>query len=144
MNNTFRTVSKLVFLDSNDICVHFETNVSIGISTVQLLNVSDHWTTKYMNENGDQIDVVYKNRQPNDMFKTVEYDGNNDPLNSPEIGYTYDSVRNAFIPPCPMEGYVLNEETFTWSPDPTKTYDIHNDEKLYRWDTENNCWIPTW
>jgi hypothetical protein len=37
------------------------------------------------------------------------------------VGFSYDPVRDAFIPPCPKEGSVLNEETCLWetpSPDP--------------------------
>jgi hypothetical protein len=30
------------------------------------------------------------------------------------IGYTYDSVRDAFIPPQPFTGWVLNEDTCLW------------------------------
>ena len=30
------------------------------------------------------------------------------------IGFTYDPVRDAFIPPCPGDGYILNEETCLW------------------------------
>lgn len=30
------------------------------------------------------------------------------------IGYTYDAQRDAFIAPCPGEGWVLNEETCQW------------------------------
>ena len=33
------------------------------------------------------------------------------------VGYTYDSVRDAFIPPKPTDGeYTLNEETCLWDP----------------------------
>lgn len=30
------------------------------------------------------------------------------------IGYTYDAVRDAFIPPCPGEGWLLNGEMCQW------------------------------
>ena len=30
------------------------------------------------------------------------------------IGYTYDPVRDAFIPPKPRDSWVLNEETCQW------------------------------
>ena len=32
------------------------------------------------------------------------------------IGYTYDPVRDAFIPPRPDESWTLNEQTCTWEP----------------------------
>lgn len=34
------------------------------------------------------------------------------------LGYTYDASRDAFIPPKPLESWVLNEETCLWE-DPT-------------------------
>ena len=43
--------------------------------------------------------------------------------NMAEIGYTYDSLRNAFIPPKPGDGYILIERTLQW----TSTADFSND-----------------
>lgn len=60
------------------------------------------------------------------------------------FGYTYNETLNAFIPPCPMDGYLLDESTLTWAPDPEKTYDLHGDGKYYRYNFENKCWYPTW
>lgn len=45
-------------------------------------------------------------------------------------GSTYDSVRNAFIPPKPFPSWVLNEQTCRW--DPPVPYP--NDGKSYLWD----------
>jgi hypothetical protein len=41
-----------------------------------------------------------------------------DPLrkNYAGIGFTYDAVRDAFIPPKPDDSYVLNDETCLWEP----------------------------
>ena len=39
------------------------------------------------------------------------------------IGYTYDPVRDAFIPPKPGDNWVLNEETCQWE-DPDGQPDI--------------------
>lgn len=64
--------------------------------------------------------------------------------NAPTINSTYDVEKNAFILPQPNENYVLNETTFEWHPDPEKEFDLHDDGKLYRYDPENNSWIPTW
>jgi hypothetical protein len=30
------------------------------------------------------------------------------------VGYTYDVDKDAFIPPCPLKGFVLNEEDCLW------------------------------
>jgi hypothetical protein len=34
--------------------------------------------------------------------------------NYPAPGYIYDINRDAFIPPCPLNGFILNEETCLW------------------------------
>jgi len=36
--------------------------------------------------------------------------------NEAEIGFTYDTDLNAFIPPRPEGDYVLNTETYEWDP----------------------------
>ena len=52
------------------------------------------------------------------------------------IGYTYDSTRDAFIPPKPYNSWVLNEDTCLWdAPTPMPT-----DGKPYRWVEEDLNW----
>ncbi len=36
--------------------------------------------------------------------------------NRPALGFTYDSGRNAFIPPKPYASWTLNEDTCVWEP----------------------------
>jgi hypothetical protein len=53
------------------------------------------------------------------------------------IGYTYDSTRDAFIPPTPYNSWVLNEDTCLWeAPIP-----MPDDGKIYNWDEETTSWI---
>ena len=53
------------------------------------------------------------------------------------IGYTYDSTRDAFIPPQPYASWTLNEETCLWDcPTPYPT-----DGKVYTWNEETTSWI---
>lgn len=53
------------------------------------------------------------------------------------IGFTYDEVRDAFIPPKPYESWVLNEETCLWeSPVP-----YPEDGKVYYWNEDSLTWI---
>ena len=62
-------------------------------------------------------------------------------LGSP--GDTYDSERDAFIPPKPFPSWTLNETTFLWeSPTPYPT-DVGTPEnpKSYWWDEETLSWI---
>jgi len=55
------------------------------------------------------------------------------------IGYSYDSVRDAFIPPKPYASWVLNEETCLW--DAPVAYP--DDGKRYTWDENTQQWIET-
>jgi hypothetical protein len=53
------------------------------------------------------------------------------------IGYTYDSIRDAFIAQKPFESWVLEEETCIWTtPIPYPT-----DGKIYTWDENTISWI---
>jgi len=53
------------------------------------------------------------------------------------IGYTYDSDRDAFIPPRPFESWVLVEETCLWhSPVP-----YPNENGDYYWNESTLSWI---
>ena len=53
------------------------------------------------------------------------------------IGYTYDLIRDAFIPPKSFNSWVLNENTYLWeSPTPMPT-----DDKTYAWDEPTLSWV---
>lgn len=52
-------------------------------------------------------------------------------------GFTYDSQRNAFIPPKPFPSWVLDEATCRWeAPVPYPT-----DGKWYTWDEATQQWV---
>ena len=52
------------------------------------------------------------------------------------IDYTYDRIRDAFIPPQPYPSWILNEDTCLWSsPIPRP-----DDGKLYVWNEETLNW----
>ena len=52
------------------------------------------------------------------------------------VGYTYDSERDAFIPPKIYNSWELNEETCLWQAPTT----MPNDGKMYSWDEETTSW----
>ena len=53
------------------------------------------------------------------------------------IGYTFDSNRDAFIPPKPFASWSLNETSCVWdAPTPMPT-----DGKMYRWDETTTSWV---
>ena len=75
-------------------------------------------------------------------YKQTSYNGNIR-KNYAGIGYTYDSGRNAFIPPKPYPSWTLVEDTCRWTapveePDDDKVYDWNED--VYQADN-NNGWV---
>lgn len=68
-------------------------------------------------------------------WKQTSYN-NNIRKNYAGIGYTYDSNRDAFIPPKPFNSWILNESTCSWNaPIPYPT-----DGQRYSWNEENQNW----
>jgi hypothetical protein len=52
------------------------------------------------------------------------------------IGYSYDSQRDAFIPPKPYASWLLDEFSCLWNAPVPRP----NDEKMYLWDEESQSW----
>jgi hypothetical protein len=50
------------------------------------------------------------------------------------IGYTYDSERDAFIPPKPFDSWSLNDDTCLWDPE------YPSDDESYTWNEETLTW----
>jgi hypothetical protein len=55
------------------------------------------------------------------------------------VGFTYDSVRDAFIPPQPYPSWILVEDTCQW----TAPVAYPDDEKQYSWNEETETWDET-
>ena len=74
-------------------------------------------------------------------YKQTSYNGNIR-KNYAGIGYTYDSGRNAFIPPKPYPSWTLVEDTCRW----TAPVEEPDDNKVYDWNEDacqadnNNGW----
>jgi hypothetical protein len=106
------------FLDENNIV----TEVITGIDETELIEGLDT-ETWYGNFRGQTC-------------KRTSYNGNIR-KNYAGIGYTYDSDRDAFIPPKPYPSWILNEDTCNWeSPVPYPT-----DDKFYTWDESQQQWV---
>jgi hypothetical protein len=71
----------------------------------------------------------------NQVCKRTSYNGNIR-KNYAGIGYTYDSQRDAFIPPQPFPSWTMSEETCLWSaPVPMPT------DGIYFWDESTTSWV---
>jgi hypothetical protein len=53
------------------------------------------------------------------------------------IGFTYDRVKDAFIPPKPFASWVLNEDTCLWD----APVAMPDDGKVYTWDEATTNWV---
>jgi len=70
------------------------------------------------------------------VCKRTSYNGNIR-KNYAGIGFTYDSTRNAFIPPQPYPSWTLNEDTCRWSAPVSKP----TDGKMYKWNESTLAWV---
>lgn len=52
-------------------------------------------------------------------------------------GYTYDSGRDAFIPPKPFDSWVLNEDTCQWQ----APISYPDDGNIYTWNEATTGWV---
>ena len=118
---------------------HF-AKVSNGIVTRVIVAEADFFNNFVDDSPGQWIQTSYNTRggvhyQPNtnepseDQSKALR-------KNYAGIGYSYDSTRDAFIPPQPFNSWVLNEDTCLW--DSPVAYPT--DGKLYKWNEEILNW----
>ena len=91
-----------------------------------------------LDENGVEQEVLGRNFCQNLLGGTwiqTSYNGNIR-KNFAGAGFTYDSTRDAFIPPKPFESWVLNEETCLWD----APVAMPDDGNRYTWNEETTSW----
>ena len=109
------------FLDRNNIV----TEVIVGKNENEIIDelTPEQW---YENFRGQKCVRTSYNASINGFRKN--YAG---------IGFSYDSTRDAFIPPQPFSSWILIENTCQWeAPIPYPT-----DGKIYNWDESALSWI---
>jgi hypothetical protein len=83
--------------------------------------------------------------EPNAIWKKTSYNTNagvhslgGTPFrkNHAGIGFTYDSQRDAFIPPKPFNSWILNETTCNWE----APVAYPTDGQIYSWNEETQNW----
>ncbi len=106
--------------------------VSDGLVTQVIVAEAEFFDTFVDSSPGEWIQTSYN------TYGGVHSDGGT-PLrkNYAGVGYTYDSTRDAFIPPQPYNSWTLNEDTCLWdSPVPYPTDDL-----MYEWDEDTTSWV---
>jgi len=71
----------------------------------------------------------------NDHWVQTSYNGNIR-KNYAGVGYTYDRIRDAFIPPKEFKSWTLNETTCLWEAPIVRP----DDGKNYEWNEQNQQW----
>jgi len=115
------------FLDENNVVTEVITGVDEHITQIdvdgsQVGGSSEAWETFYGNLR-------------NQTCKRTSYN-HNYRKNFAGIGFTYDEIRDVFIPPKPFNSWILNEETCLWeSPIPRPS------EGFSQWNEETLSWV---
>ena len=113
--------------------------VNNGLVTQVIVAEAEFFETFVDSSPGEWIQTSYNTRGGVHYNPETGEPDNDEPLrkNYAGIGMTYDSVRDAFIPPQPYNSWTLNEDTCLWdSPTPYPTDDL-----MYSWDEETLAWI---
>ena len=114
------------FLDENNIVTEVISGKNEGEDGID-------WEQWY----GDFRGQVCKRTSYNTVGNVHRNGGTPYRVNYAGIGYTFDSARNAFIPPKPYASWVLIDETCQWK----TPVDMPTDGKGYSWNEETTSWI---
>jgi hypothetical protein len=124
------------FLDENNV-------VTEVISGKDETDTSEDWELWYSNFKGQPCKRTSYNTRGGVYFLS----GTNIPSpdqakayrkNYAGLGYTYDAVLDAFIPPQNFPSWSLNTNTGLWEP----PISMPTDGKIYYWDEGSKSWIP--
>ena len=119
---------------------HFaEINHENQVLRVIVVGNSD--CTNAQGQESEQVGIAFCKSLFGDYtnWKQTSYNGNFR-KNYANVGYVYDSMRDAFIPPKPFESWKLNEVTCRWeAPVPMPEQDPEKPIP-YRWLEDNQEW----
>jgi len=111
----------------------------IGLNNIvtEVLVVANRETMDSTGVEHESIGIEFlKTLTGHETWVQTSYNGNIR-KNYAGIGYTYDSQRDAFIPPQPYPSWTLVEETCNW----TAPVLYPTDGKMYQWDEGTINWI---
>lgn len=116
-----------------------ENNVVLRVIVVANSDTAD--------ENGNEVEEIgatFCRNLLGGTWKQTSYNGNFR-KNYAGIGYTFDSGRNAFIPPKPFNSWLLNETTCNWEAPVALPQDAGTGDppKFYRWDEDTVNWVES-
>jgi len=114
---------------------HF-AEIGLNNTVVRVIVVSDNECKDQFGNESETIGAKFCHDLFGGVWLQTSYNGNIR-KNYAGVGYTYDSTRDAFIPPKPFASWTLNETTCRWdAPTPMPI-----DDKRYGWDEATLSWI---
>ena len=116
------------FLDENNIV----TEVIVGRNEDEIVDGISDWEAHY----GEFRGQVCKRTSYNTVAGVHNNGGTPYRYNYAVIGYSYDSVRDAFIPPNSLGSWILNEETCQWE----APVEYPTDGGIYNWNESTISW----
>lgn len=122
------------FLDENNIVINVIVGKNEGEDGIDWEEFYKAKRTSYNTRGGVYYDPNTNKPHP-DQTKAFR-------KNYAGIEYTYDPIRDAFIPPKPFDSWVLNEDSCLWEapiPMPTPAEGTYQE---FTWDEDTVSWIP--
>lgn len=104
-------------------------------STMAPLHPEGQWIQTSYNTHGGVHYDPDSGEPSTDQSKALRY-------NFAGIGYTYDSVADAFYEQPPFPSWVLDTDTYLWEP-PTPYPGVIGEDPFYMWSEETQSWEET-
>ena len=112
-----------------------ENNVVLQVIVVDNKDIKDTFGVEQ-----EEIGIAFCRNLLGGTWKQTSYNASFR-KNYAGVGYTYDSVRDAFLPPKTYPSWVLNEATCQWEAPVPKPAEDNLPERYYRWQEETLSWI---
>ena len=120
---------------------HF-TQLDANNVVTQVIVVANSDTADASGVEKEYIGAAFCEKLFGGTWKQTSYNGSIR-KNYAGVGYSYDSERDAFIPPKPYNSWVLNEDTCLWEAPVAMPADAGTGEppKRYTWDEATTSWV---
>ena len=112
-----------------------ENNVVLQVIVVDNKDIKDTFGVEQ-----EEIGIAFCRNLLGGTWKQTSYNASFR-KNYAGVGFTYDSTRDAFVPPRPYPSWVLNEDTCQWEAPLPKPDDVDFPNRYYRWQEETLSWI---
>ena len=115
--------------------------LGIGNIVEKIISISNSIITDNNGIEQEQLGIDFINKLYNtrDAWKQTSYN-NNIRKNYAGIGYNYDQVRDAFIPPKPFNSWILNEDTCIWNAPVAMPTTELEENQYYSWNESIINW----